>query len=68
MQGCKRFEPEKVMKNDSHARVVGSIIKTAAKKSWSFSAINVNSDKRKTKGTSFFLNQELTSVYQDRRN
>ena len=29
MQGCKRFEPEKVMKNDSHARVVGSVIKTA---------------------------------------
>jgi hypothetical protein len=55
MQGCKRFEPKKVMKNNSHARVVGSIIKTAAKKSLSFSAINVNSDKMKTKGTAVFL-------------
>lgn len=29
MQSCKRLKPEKVMKNNSHGGVVGSIIKTA---------------------------------------
>lgn len=55
MQGCKRFEPEKVMKNDSHARVVRSIIKTAAKRFAVLSTINANSNnnKREIKETVF---------------
>lgn len=32
MQGCKRLEPKHVMKNDPHARVVRSVIKTAGRK------------------------------------
>jgi len=32
MQSCKWLEPKHVMKNDSHARVVRSVIKTAGNK------------------------------------
>lgn len=45
MQSCKWLEPKHVMKNDSHARVVRSVIKTAGNKVMVTGANIVNSNK-----------------------
>ena len=39
VQSSKRLKPQKVIKNNSHARVVGSIIKTATKRNAKFALL-----------------------------